>query len=444
MRRSHVEREACSFLLYSATDRSGRAVRVPLAMMKRLVWGGGALLLVVGLGLGAWKLNGTAAPKGAGGQQFQAAEQALKQGDTNAAETSLQAAVLNEPTNGSYHARLGELQLRQNQGEEAVAELQAAVHFSPKAPHLFCKLARALLLEGRIDEVGEAAETELKQDPKCPDALYARGELKRRTGQNAEALADFQQSLGLKAGFPLAAAGAGALLLEEGKADEARGVLEAGLKTSPNDRGLHALLGEALLRSTDPQAAVTAKEHLRKALPPLPGDPLPPDGNSMEAATEPPDPAKIHAALGQLSFKAGDMADARDEYSRALLSDSTLTEALDGQAEVAEREGKADAAANYRKRSAAVKAKRVALAGLRKQALATPNDAALQLRVARLALDAGAQKEAAEALDAAVRADPGRREARELRAKYYQESGQEARASREYKIAYSLPRSASP
>lgn len=412
-------------------------------MTKQLMVGGGAVAVLL-VGLGAWRLMTPTAPQGAGGKQFQAAEQALSRGDTGAAETSLRNAVLTEPANGSYHARLGELHLRQNNGEAAIAEFQAAVHFSPKAQHLNCKLARALLLEDRVEEAGEVAEAELKQDPKCPEALYVRGELKRRAGKTAEALADLQAAMAQKSGFPPAAGAAGALLIAENQADEARSILEAGLKANPNDRGLHGLLGEALLRSSDPQAATSAREHLRKALPPLPGDPVPPASNGAEASAEPTDEAHIHLALGQLSFKSGDMEDARDEFSRALVRQPSLTEALDGQAEVAEREGKPDAAAMYRKRSVEAKAKQTALAVLQQQALAKPDDAALQLRVAKLALEAGARREAALALDAAVQADPARREARELRAKFYQESGQGDRASREFKIAYSLPRTSTP
>jgi Tfp pilus assembly protein PilF len=407
-------------------------------MMKRWMPGCGALLMLVMLVAGC--SSARQEPKGVGGQEYQAAVQALEKGDPNAAEASLRQAILSDPANGSYHAQLGEIHLRRKQAEEAVIQLQAAAQLSPQLPHINCKVARALLLDNRVDEASVAMQAALEKNPKCAEAIYTHGELNRRAGETQIALTDFQEALRIQVGFPPAAGGAGALLLAADKPDEARGVLEAGLKVNPADRGLHALLGQALLRSQDTKVAATAKEHLRKALPPLPGDPVTPEG-SAEVSAEPIDVGRIRLALGQLSFRQGDLADARDEFTRALASNPSLTEALDGQAQVAEREGHPEAAANYKKRSAEAAAKQSALATLRAQAAAKPEAVDLQLRAARLALEIGDRTQTAEVLDAAVRADPARREARELRARHYQETGQSIRAAREFRIAYSLPRS---
>jgi Tfp pilus assembly protein PilF len=409
-------------------------------MMKRWMLGRGTFLVPVALGLVAGCSPAAQAPKGAGSIEYQAAVQSLERGDPTAAEASLRQAIQSDPANGSYYAQLGEIHLRRKEVEEAVTQLQTAAQLSPDLPHIDCKVARALLLDSRPDEATNVMDAALKKNPRCAEALYIRGEWKRRAGQPQLALADFQEALSVQSGFPPAAGAAGALLLAANKPEEARGVLETGLKVNPADRGLHALLGQALLRSQDATVAATAKEHLRKALPPLPGDPVTPEG-SVEVSAEPVDVGRIRLALGQLSFRKGDMADARDEFTRALAGNPSLTEALDGQAQVAEREGHADAAANYKKRSAEAAVKLNALASLRAQAAARPEDVDLQLRAARLALEIGDRTQAAESLEAAVRADPARREVRELRARLYQETGQSVRAAREFRIAYSLPRS---
>lgn len=388
-------------------------------MTRRLKLLLGLLILVGGLGMLRWRL---APRKGPAGHAYDAAFRAAEKGDFAAAVATLKKAVLLEPGNGEYHADLGDLYLRTGNFEAAIAELQSAAHLVPQRPHVFCQLAQAYLEERRRAEALDALEVALKRTPDCPHALSVQGEQFLRDDNLKDALAAFQQVIRLAPDFTLAYQKAGYILLATNRVDEALQTLQKGLQTSQADPGIHALLGEAHgRRAHDAKARQLAEFHYRLALP-----------NN-------PDSGKIHAALGQLYLANGQLDAAREEFQRAVALQPYLNEALYGLVQIARRERKQAEAALLQKRYEEGQAFVRRLGDLTARAQAAPQALDLRLELARIYLKAGLLKDAGRVLDAAAVLAPANREARELRAQWYQRSGNARRAAREFAIAAQLP-----
>ena len=391
-------------------------------MTRRLKLLLGLLILVGGLGIVRWLITPR---KGPADHASDAAFRAAEKGDFTAAVASLKKAVLLEPGNGEFHADLGDLYLRLGNFEAAIAELQAAAHLVPQRPHVFCQLAQAYLEERRRAESLEALEVALTRTPDCAHALSVQGEQFLRDDNLKDALAAFEQVIRLAPDFTLAYQKAGYILLATNRVDEALQSLQKGLQSSQANPGIHALLGEAYgRRAHDPKSRQLAEFHYRLALP-----------NN-------PDSGKIHAALGQLYLANGQLDTAREEFQQATALQPYLGEALYGLVQIARREEKQAEAALLQKRYEEGQAFVRRLGDLTARAQSAPEAVELRLQLARIYLKAGLLKDAGRVLDAAVALDPANREARELRAQWYQRTGSAARATREFTIAAQLPHDA--
>lgn len=389
-------------------------------MTKRLKLLLGILIAVIVVAVGRWA---TAPRPGPGHVYAMAAERSAEQGNQDEAIARWKQAVMAEPDNGDFHGELAAAYLALGKHDLAAAQLQMAAYYRPQRAHVYCQLAQALVEERRRDEALEALEKALRDTPDCPLALSVQGEQFLRDDNLKEALSAFERVIHLQPGFALAYQKAGYILLSTNRTEEALEVLQRGQIISPDDPGLHALLGQAhAQRPNDPEARRLTEEHLQQAL-----------KNNPEAA-------KAHAALGRLYLRSNDLEAAREQYQKALALQPFLGDGLYGISQVARRQGRAEEAERYLKVLKEGQEMERTIRDLQARALAQPENVDIRLRIARECLRNGLLSEAGRALDQGVAADPGRRDLRELRARWYLLSGKEERAARESSIASRLPR----
>lgn len=379
------------------------------------------LVLVVSGAASAWRAL-RARPRGQGTEAYLSALEARVQGDTGRSLASLRAAVAAEPQNGEYLAELGETYQAAGQIPEAVAALQAAAFLAPQYPHVYCRLAQALVDDRRRAEALEALDVALRQTPRCPLALSVRAEQFLRDDNLTGALTAFQQVIEVQPDFVLAYQKIGYIHLETSRPDAAIPPLEKGLRLQPAHPGLHFLLAQAYARKSGDAAALRQAEQ-----------------HYLAAAVRNPEVVQVRSALGQLYLRQGRLRDARQQLEQALLQAPYTKDALFSLAQVAEREGQPREAARHRGYFREIQSWERELAELEARAAARPEDGAARVRIAARLLDKGLHREALKFLDQAVRLDPARRSARELRARAYDGMGEADRASAEYRVAGLLP-----
>ena len=378
----------------------------------------GGLLLLAG---GLWLFTG-ARPEGPAEHAYSTALDAARRGDQPSATESLQQAILLDPSSGTYHADLGVLYLQRGDANRAIPELQAAAFLAPDHPHVYCRLAQALVEEHRRTEALGALEIALRKTPDCPIALSVRGEQRLRDDNLSGALEDFQRVLKLDPASPIAYEKIGYIDLSTQKPDETIAIVQKGLEKNPNRPGLHALLGSAYAKHPeDPHSAFLAEQHLRLALP----------GN--------PDAAEVCNSMGQLYLATNRLPEARTQFQEALRRSPYLKDALYGMAQVARRDGQAAEARRLLATFAQVQTWNRRLAELQAQAAAHPQEIPIRMKIARMLADKNIARNALKTLDEVVELDPARREARELRARMYQQTGQMERAADESAVANRLP-----
>lgn len=393
-------------------------------MTRRLKLLLGALALAL-LGSTAYFL--TRPKPGPGQAQYRAARQAADRGDFNQQAEALRSALLVEPGNADYHSDLADAWLQLAQYDAARAELQATAFLDPRRPHVYCRLAQALVELRRRGEALEALETALRLTPNCPHALAVQGEQYLRDDNLKDALPAFEKVMRMQPDFVLAYQNAGFLLLSANRVDEAISVLEKGVKLAPSHSGLHALLGEAYgRRPGDPRSTLLSEQHFRLSL------------------TNNPEAAKAHASLGNLLLRKNDLPGAFSEFEQAVALQPVLPEAQYGLSQIATRQGKSAEAARQLKLYQQSQGLVRQLSELQSQATARPDDLARQLQLARFAVEHHLLAPAGRALENAVQIDPGLREVRELRARYFLAQGQGERASGELAVAAHLPNSHLP
>ena len=379
------------------------------------------LTLIVMAVVAVWR-PWRSSPAGPGATFATAAALATEQGHIAAAVGNLRQAVLAEPGNGSYHADLGNLYLEQGQYEFAASQLEIAAHLNPERPHIYCLLSQALVQLRRRGEALDSLKIALQKTPSCPHALAVRAEQFLRDDNLKAALADFRRVIEVAPQDPLAYQKAGFILYQTNQDDEARRLLERGLAVNPANPGSHLLLAQIYLRGvSDANSAALAEQNLQAA------------------TRDNPEADRAYAALGQLYRRRGDLSAARKAYQQALARAPTSEEALYGLSQVAQDQGDAPGAKRYLARFQRARRQARQRAALIAQAGAQPDNVALRLKIARLALAEDALPVAERMLNQAIGVAPADRQARELRAELFSRQGKAARASREFALASRLP-----
>jgi O-antigen ligase len=139
----------------------------------------------------------------------QAANAALRLGDSRMARRYASRAVELYPRFGPPRAQLGYLTLLEGQADQAAHLLREALEGEWHGDlaswvAASANLAAALLQLGRGDEARQAAEAAVAEAPESPQARLVLGQLLEQTGSRDEALAQYQRVLGLQPGHALA------------------------------------------------------------------------------------------------------------------------------------------------------------------------------------------------------------------------------------------------
>jgi tetratricopeptide (TPR) repeat protein len=144
-------------------------------------------------------------------------------------------------------------------GFHAMAETcyERAHALAPSSPRWLGYLARARLALGRFDEASATLAELLAGDPDDVAGLVLKAEADRQARHLDDALAGFERAIEIDARVPQAHCGAGRVLLELGRLDEAIAHLTAATLQAESYGTARYALGEALREKGDREAAKT-------------------------------------------------------------------------------------------------------------------------------------------------------------------------------------------
>lgn len=186
---------------------------------------------------------------------------------------------------------------------EAEALYGRLVERFPDQAELRMQWARAMFLQGELDEAIEVFRTLCDRDPRNAEAHYGLGKLLQRAGRSEEAAAAFRAAVEADPRMPAAHYDLGVSLLKQNRIDEAIESFRDALAARPTYVDALVNLGVCLVSRDQPTEAIA---HYRKAL---------------EIA---PDDAGIHFNLGNVLLRAGDRTGAIAAYETALRLDPRL------------------------------------------------------------------------------------------------------------------------
>lgn len=210
----------------------------------------------------------------------------LRDGDLTGAIQQLELAIDIEPERAEPHRLLGQAHVIDEHYESAVPALRRALALNPGDERSRLALADALVKSTQLPAAMQALTDTLTAIPSSGRARYELGLLHQREGRYQEALAAFDQALGLR---PLLGSNSilqtvGTLHRSQQNFDGAAQAFSARVELVPNDPGAHHELGDLYLRQghhplalaeftivlrLDPASvkalAATAQIHLREA-----------------------------------------------------------------------------------------------------------------------------------------------------------------------------------
>lgn len=104
-------------------------------------------------------------------QHMATALRAAGQGQAATAESEWRAASRLDPRNSQIYEIMGQYEINTGRWPQAVETFRSLERIAPATPHLYCRLAAALLRNGDQKAAFETANQELKRDPNCVAAL---------------------------------------------------------------------------------------------------------------------------------------------------------------------------------------------------------------------------------------------------------------------------------
>jgi predicted Zn-dependent protease len=223
---------------------------------------------------------------------------------------------------------------------------------------------RAADVAGALADYREA----LRRNPRSAPAQLGLATELHKSHRNAEAVEAFNAYMKLKPDDPAGLIGAGRIAVEAGELDAATRYLERALSLAPDDPEVHHVLADLLTRNRDPSSALM---HLDRAV-----------------ALDPFDLETRHARGRVLSLL-----------------------------------GRADEAAAEQARAARLRAEQSTMFSAQAKLVATPNDLASKLVIARWLFSHGKAPEGVRWAEAIVREKPGQPDACQLLAEHYDGAG---------------------
>lgn len=198
---------------------------------------------------------------GAGGQltdtqYVQEAEQAIAKGDVKTALIQLKNALVVNGDNMRARWLLGELQLEAGAGAAAEKELRKARELGVDEEAVLPKLARALVLQGKFDEVILLRPSKSYGPNPDGELLATQAFALLAKGRVQEAEAKVAEALGRVADSPHALTTKAQILLTQDRAPEAEALLRQAVKKSPDHAPAWSLLGDLDSQANKPEAAL--------------------------------------------------------------------------------------------------------------------------------------------------------------------------------------------
>lgn len=194
----------------------------------------------------------------------------FRQGQSEAALSSLRTARSLDPQRSAPERRLGDLSAAAGRYEDAVTWYRAALAAAPSASEahdLQAGLGDFLLRLGRHDEARQAIEEALKAGER-PQLLFALGTIDEAQGRLSDAERRYRQVLTLAPGNPLAANNLAMLLVKSnGLAEEAQSLAAQARRALPNNAYVEGTFGCTLALSGRNADAIKVLQPVVERLP---------------------------------------------------------------------------------------------------------------------------------------------------------------------------------
>ncbi|MDN5848661.1 MAG: PEP-CTERM system TPR-repeat protein PrsT, partial [Nitrococcus sp.] len=290
------------------------------------------------LPLAACDLFGSQTPA----QHIQDAIAYRDKGEFNAAIIELKNALQQSPDNAKARVLLGRTYVENGQGLAAEKELRRAVSLGVAEVEVAPDLARALLMQGRYQDVLDTLKA--NQQPNAPrraEALITKGDAERALGKIKLACADYQQASKLDAQNLAAELGLASCDALQGRIEQARARVKSLLQQHPKHVQGWIMLGGIEADAKLNQAAIDAFSKALEVSPKQPGALL---GrarielgeNQLDAAQSDidvlhelaPSSVQVNYLLGSLRFRQGRLDDAAVAYQEALRASPDFAPAI--------------------------------------------------------------------------------------------------------------------
>ncbi len=171
-------------------------------------------------------------PKNAMGYQLLGIAWGWK-GDIAKAQENFERAAQLNPNKADTHMNLGSTYGAQKNFDKALDEYRRAVELAPREPLYHYQLGMLYDFMGRDAKAEESYRKSLKRFDRYEDALLALAALYEKQERTEEALKHYKKAVKIKSGDFVARLRYGYLLMQQGRKDEARGVLEEAFSIAP-------------------------------------------------------------------------------------------------------------------------------------------------------------------------------------------------------------------
>lgn len=188
---------------------------------------------------------------------FARAQQHYQAGDTKAAVIELKNVLQKDPAHRQARLLLGRAYVDEGDGASAEKELRRALQLGAGTEEVLPLLGRALLQQREYQKVLDEIPADVK-GPQAAVLLALRGEALAALGQSAEARQAFEAARALAPGLPEANRGLAALMLAEGRPEEAIRLADESVRAAGEKPDPWVLKGDLLRAKGQNQDAAAA------------------------------------------------------------------------------------------------------------------------------------------------------------------------------------------
>lgn len=296
------------------------------------------LVSLLMLPLTACDLFGSQSPA----KHIQNAVEYRHKGDLNAAIIELKNALQQSPGNAKARLLLGRIYVESGQGQAAEKELRRAVSLGTAEVEIAPDLAKAMLMQGRYQDVLDTVKPARQLDPaRHAQVLITKGDAEQALGKIEPACADYRQASELDSKNPFAGLGLASCDALQNRIDQARARVKGLLQQHPKHVPSWIMLGRIEAPAKHVQAAIDAFSKALELSPQQPSALLGRarieliDNRLKEAETDvvalhklAPSSAQVNQLLGSLRFRQGRFDDAAVAYHDALRANPDFAPAV--------------------------------------------------------------------------------------------------------------------